>query len=85
MRAGDEACPTLQTTFVLHLDPVLPIQGIQVGRANVQAVANLALGLTDLLIDSDVGFCVNLEDIQAELGFNVHAILPKLSVPTADP
>ena len=71
--------------FVFRLDMALPVQSIHVGGANVQAVANLALGLADLLVDGDVGFGVKLKDIQAQLGFNIHAFLPRSSAVPTDP
>jgi hypothetical protein len=85
VRAGDEASPTFQTTLVFRLDLALPVQSIHLGRANVQAVTNLTLGLADLLVDGNVGLGVKLKDIQAQLGFNVHAILPRSSAAPADP
>jgi hypothetical protein len=65
VRAGNEAGPTLQAALVLRLYLALSTQRVHVGRADVQTAVNLALGLADLLVDSDVRLFINLEDVQA--------------------
>jgi hypothetical protein len=75
MGASDETRPTLQATLVLCTDIALPIEGIDIGWTNVQAIPNLTFRSTYLLVDGNMGFCVELEDVQSELGFDVHAFL----------
>jgi hypothetical protein len=64
MRAGDEARPALQASLIIHLDITFVVRCIELCRANMEAVANLTYALAHLVIDDDVGFRVDLEDIQ---------------------
>jgi hypothetical protein len=64
LRAGDKTSATLQAAVTVYDDLALFIQRIEIGRANVQAVADGAAGLTDLLVDADMSLlAVNLKDV----------------------
>ena len=64
MRAGDEARPALQAALVIHLDITFVIRCIKLRRANMEAVANLTDVLAYLVINDDMGFGIDLEDVQ---------------------
>jgi hypothetical protein len=63
--AGDKTSATLQATVTVYDDLASFIQCIEIGRANVQAVADGAAGLTDFLANADMSLLtVNLKDVQ---------------------
>jgi hypothetical protein len=55
--AGDHASAAFKTAGELHNHLSLFIQGIQVGRAGIDAEPFLA-GMTDFLVEKDMGFLI---------------------------
>jgi hypothetical protein len=72
---GNHTGATLQTTgkFDHHLS--LFIEGVKVGRTGIDAEPFLA-GLTNFLIEEDVGLLVVFKGIQSELLSDLHYVPP---------
>lgn len=70
--ASDQARAAFQAPLVIHLDFSLLVQGIEIGWADMQTVADRAACLADLLVDENMRFfLINLKYIQSEFCFNV--------------
>ena len=71
VNAGDLAGTALQTTGVFHHHLPFVGKGIKIRRAGVDAITFPA-GMTDLLIQTDMGLLVVFESIQSQLLSNLH-------------
>jgi len=72
LAASDQACAAFQAPLVIHLDFSLLVQCIEIGWADMQAVADCAARLAYLLVDENMRFFfVNLKYIPSEFCFNV--------------
>jgi hypothetical protein len=68
-----DAGAALDASVGVCLDISFLVQRVDFGGANIEAVLRLTFFSADLLVDLDVAFLVDLEDVSPEFVFHLHS------------